>query len=930
MKRALVLSFFCLLLLFVLTACPSGDHCVLVFHSDVSMPLTQVISAGDTDGYEPPEAPDRQGYTFLGWYMDPEYTTPFDASYITGNTTLNVYASYEKNSYTLILMSGTEVQLYTYAFGDEILPPEPTSPQLIFDGFYADAAYTERLTAPAMPDSDTTLYVRWRVKPTFTFTAVFHDGSDTVATESIDSSLLDEYVWPSPEKVGHLFRGWYWDEECTAPFSASDIEDGEDTVHLYAYYEKRTYTITVFTGTGSESYSCIFGDPITIPEPDGEQLVFDGFYLDGAFTEPLSDMTMPATDLSLYVKWKNAPDTVITVLLHTGGDSPSMLMLEMRELSGYSWPNPDKEGHTFLGWYLDEDCRTPFDPSAVEDETTLHLYADYLVNTYTLTVYDGGKTTAYYFRYGEKILLETPPSDYFAFVGFYLDRGSQVPFSYTTMPATDLNVYIKWGMGSTVTVKSSISGALSFRTGSDSYVKNELSQMIVRADQFLPVTPKAELGYVYTGYIVNGVFYEGSTITLSKLTGDTEIIAVADYATYELPIINITTKNGAGIHSKVQYTEMVFELLNADEELSGITGGIRLRGNTTMTYAKKPYRIKFDKKQSLFGHAKAKSWVLLAEYLDPSALHNYTALSLGQIADGMKFNATPHKVNVYINGRYDGLYTLCEQIQENEGRIDIEQTITPDMTDIRDYNFFFTLDESVTGDIDAIEGETYFVTTKYGGNGGRLCFELKYPEKSDFPSEAQFYSFFSQWTQYVEEMMDIAVSKDYARMQQEYNLDSLIDYFIIDQIMGEHDHAKKSFNMYHTVTSSDEREIGKLTFGPIWDYDWALHTPWTGSPNIYYEVEAVSNYSNAFFRAVRDIEPLYTRAKQRYQDHFYPEMAALLSELYQLQADMKTSYALNALCWYSGQTTITADNINFLNRYLEFTIEHYRTKWKLS
>ena len=35
-----------------------------------------------------------------------------------------------------------------------------------------------------------------------------------------------------------------------------------------------------------------------------------------------------------------------------------------------------------------------------------------------------------------------------------------------------------------------------------------------------------------------------------------------------------------------------------------------------------------------------------------------------------------------------GLYTLCEQVQENDGRMNLKQTITPDMTDLDQFNFY--------------------------------------------------------------------------------------------------------------------------------------------------------------------------------------------------------------------------------------------------
>ena len=88
-----------------------------------------------------------------------------------------------------------------------------------------------------------------------------------------------------------------------------------------------------------------------------------------------------------------------------------------------------------------------------------------------------------------------------------------------------------------------------------------------------------------------------------------------------MSIVNIDT-DGAPIKNKVDYVDMTFSIENCDDELSSVTCGIRLRGNSTMKYDKKPYRIKFDKKQSLFGLDSAKSWVLLADWKDRSMMNN--------------------------------------------------------------------------------------------------------------------------------------------------------------------------------------------------------------------------------------------------------------------------------------------------------------------
>ena len=157
-----------------------------------------------------------------------------------------------------------------------------------------------------------------------------------------------------------------------------------------------------------------------------------------------------------------------------------------------------------------------------------------------------------------------------------------------------------------------------------------------------------------------------------------------------------------------------------------------------------------------------------------------------------------------------GIFTLCEQVQENKGRIGIEEDITADMTELKDFNFFIAMDGKVLEDPEAVEGETYFYLEEYG-----KYIELKYPEKDQFVSEEQFESFFSQLEEYMTYIFGIFTEGDVEKILSEVNIETLVDYLIIDQIMGEKDHHYHSFNMFFTSTSGDESIDGKLNFGPI-------------------------------------------------------------------------------------------------------------------
>ena len=112
--------------------------------------------------------------------------------------------------------------------------------------------------------------------------------------------------------------------------------------------------------------------------------------------------------------------------------------------------------------------------------------------------------------------------------------------------------------------------------------------------------------------------------------------------------------------------------------LEGCDAKVKVRGNWTTNYPKKPLRIKFAEKQNLLGlndGAAQKNWLLLAEYKDASMLRNKVALSiareiLGQ--DGL-YAADADFVQVELNGEYWGLYLLTDMQQVSAHRVNITE-----------------------------------------------------------------------------------------------------------------------------------------------------------------------------------------------------------------------------------------------------------------
>ena len=122
-------------------------------------------------------------------------------------------------------------------------------------------------------------------------------------------------------------------------------------------------------------------------------------------------------------------------------------------------------------------------------------------------------------------------------------------------------------------------------------------------------------------------------------------------------------------------------------ELDHAAGAVKIRGNFTANYPKKPIRIKFDEKQpmcGLNGGAALKSWVLLAEYNDASLLRNSAALYIANSLYSTTGNYASdfRNVEVYLNGQFNGVYVLCEQQQVNKARVNLPQPENPKKYDL--------------------------------------------------------------------------------------------------------------------------------------------------------------------------------------------------------------------------------------------------------
>lgn len=103
-----------------------------------------------------------------------------------------------------------------------------------------------------------------------------------------------------------------------------------------------------------------------------------------------------------------------------------------------------------------------------------------------------------------------------------------------------------------------------------------------------------------------------------------------------------------------------------------ISGQCLLGGRGNITWkkveTKKPYRLSLTNDVSFFGMRSASKWTLLANYYDDTFLRNHIALETARRLD---CEDTPEDrfVNLYVDGRYQGLYQMTQKPDMDGGSI---------------------------------------------------------------------------------------------------------------------------------------------------------------------------------------------------------------------------------------------------------------------
>ena len=299
----------------------------------------------------------------------------------------------------------------------------------------------------------------------------------------------------------------------------------------------------------------------------------------------------------------------------------------------------------------------------------------------------------------------------------------------------------------------------------------------------------------------------GSDTSSTDATKATQNAAAPQIA-QALPLLSISTENGAEIVSREDYLPARFTLKSEDGQvlLDGTTE-IRGRGHDTWTiYPKKPYHMKLTNSSSLLGMPANKHWVLLANYSDKTLMRNDLVFQLSQWV-GMEYTPRSKFVDVELNSVYQGIYQLTEHIR-----------ISPDRVNIPELKVGDTAPDRITGgyllEIDELRDEVFCIDSAINI---LMTFCLKNPETLlEAGWEAQR-AYIEEYLAQTEEALFSNNFKDPVLGYAAYiDVDSAVNWYLVNEIVKNPD-----ADMQHSTFLFKKRN-GKLTFGPVWDFDIAV------------------------------------------------------------------------------------------------------------
>ena len=297
--------------------------------------------------------------------------------------------------------------------------------------------------------------------------------------------------------------------------------------------------------------------------------------------------------------------------------------------------------------------------------------------------------------------------------------------------------------------------------------------------------------------------------------GPTPLWFFEPFLSTHIPLIHVLTQ-GQEIQNDPRIVAQMKIIDNGQGELNFIDApatdydgqiAIEIRGESSQFFEKKNYAFETQTEAgennniSLLGMAEENDWILHGPYSDKSLIRNALTFEIGN--DLMEYASSTRFCELIINDDYRGVYVLMEKIKQDDSRVDIAKLLPEDLEG----------DELTGGYIIEIDRDNPNLEEEgwYSSFPSYPFYTYHDPGRDELMPEQKTY--IRDWISDFELAMN---SPSYESTYQNYlDIESFIDYFLVNELTKHIDAFKLSFYMYKQKDSDG----GKLHMGPIWDFN---------------------------------------------------------------------------------------------------------------
>lgn len=243
-----------------------------------------------------------------------------------------------------------------------------------------------------------------------------------------------------------------------------------------------------------------------------------------------------------------------------------------------------------------------------------------------------------------------------------------------------------------------------------------------------------------------------------------------------------------------------------------------VRGNSTASYSKKPYKLKFEdspKDVGVFGMEADKSWTLLASFLDQTFVRDKVGLDLGRALDATdpdrgRWTPDTRFVELFVNDQYRGSYVMTESVKIDGDRVDVEA----------DTGMIMEVDNALSS------AEDFMSST------GKIVFAFKDPDErkklddgsvdDEGVTDEKLSAVRSRINAFETKLYSSSGRDEYEDFIDEKKA---IDFQFIKEFTKDNDSDFNSSHYFSWDMDDDTKEPinplrdGKFHFGPVWDFD---------------------------------------------------------------------------------------------------------------